>query len=235
MESIMPRTPARLLHLLGVSLLIVVLAAPAHAQFRSPQVAVSGSALQTFMGAQGQAIDVDTEQRLVDYWSGLYLTRPSSPFYVRSFGDGVDALVVYDSNAPQGPLFTICPGGLPSGWFTEVSFTHTPLQMIVRVYDAVGALQSTVSHPGLGFTGFGLATMGPGGVFHAFDELNPGQRAHILAFQATGPWGTWLCGENQAAANGGDFDFADAIFLLENINVTPVRHTTWGAVKQRFR
>jgi hypothetical protein len=231
----MLRTPTLALRLLGVSLLFVLLAAPAHAQFRSPQVAVAGTALQAFMAAQGQTIDVTTEQRLVDYWSGLYLTRPSSHFFVRSFGDGVDALAVYDASLPSPTLYTIHPAGLPAGWFTEVGFDYTPVQMVVNLFNNVGALQGSTSYPGLGFTGFGLATSGPGGVFHAFDELNPGQRAHILAFQATGPWGTWLCGENQTAANGGDFDFADAIFLLENINVTPVRTTTWGALKQRFR
>lgn len=233
----MSGTPARTFRLLGVPLLLVLLAAPAHAQFRSPQVAVSGTALQTFMAAQGQTIDVTTQQRLVDYWSGLYITRPSSHFFVRSFGDGVDALAVYDGNDPARTLYTIHPAGLLPGWFTEVGFIDFPVQMVVNLFNDVGALQGSTSYPGLGFTGFGLATSGPGGVFHAFDELNPGQRAHILAFHGTGAQmgGTWLCGENETAANGGDFDFADAVFLLENINVTPARHTTWGAVKQRFR
>lgn len=233
----MPRTPTRALRLLGVSLLLVVLAAPARAQFRSPQVAVSGTALQAFMAAEGQTIDVTTQQRLVGYWSGLYITRPATHFFVRSFGDGVDALAVYDGSDPARTLYTIHPAGLPAGWFTEVGFSDSPVQMIVNLFNDVGALQGSTSHPGLGFTAFGLATSGPGGVFYAFDELNPGQRAHILAFHATAAWSgsTWLCGESQTAANGGDFDFADAIFLLENVNVTPARTTTWGALKQRFR
>ena len=233
----MTRTPTRALRLLLASLLFVLLAAPAHAQFRVPQVAVSGTALQAFMTAQGQAIDVTTQQRLVGYFSGLYITRPSSHFFVRSFGDGVDALAVYEGSDPARTLYTIHPAGLPAGWFTEVGFIDFPVQMVVNLFNDVGALQGSTTHPGLGFTGFGLATSGPGGVFYAFDELNPGQRAYILAFQATAAWSgsTWLCGENQTAANGGDFDFADAIFLLENISVTPARTTTWGALKQRFR
>lgn len=233
----MSGTPTRAFHLLGASLLSVMLAAPAFAQLRVPQVPVTGGALQAFMNAHGQALDVTTEQRLVTTFSGLYITRPATHFFVRSFGDGVDALVLYDTADPTPTLYPICPAGLLAGGFTEVAFADSPVRMIVNVYDQASTLQGTTSYPGLGFAGFGLATSGPGGVFHAFDERNPGQRAHILAFHGTGAQmgGTWLCGENETAANGGDFDFADAVFLLENINVTPARHTTWGAVKQRFR
>jgi hypothetical protein len=59
----------------------------------------------------------------------------------------------------------------------------------------------------------------------------------VLAYLGTGAHqgSTWLCGENQTESNGGDYDFADAVFLLEFLNVTPVHRTTWGTLKERFR
>lgn len=226
-------------HLALAALLAAALAAPAHAQFRSPQVPVIGTALQDLLGAQGQAITVATDQRLATGFSGLYITRPATHFFVRSFGGPDDALAVFDmlDPSPTPALTMIAPAALPGGWFTEVLFTDFPMQMIVNVFDASSVLQSTTTHPGFGFSFLGLATSGPGGVFYPYDERNPGQRAQVLAFLATGDvqGGTWLCGENRTEAGGGDFDFADAVFLLEQLNVTPVRHTTWGTLKQRFR
>ena len=218
-------------------LLIATLTTPAHAILRSPQVPVTGTALQSLLNAQSQTINVATDQRQAAGFTGLFVTRPSTHFFVYDFGKHQDDLVVYDTLNPSSPLYVISPASLASGWFAEVGFGYAPEGMVVNLYDGAGAFQGTTTHLGLGFTYMGLAISGPGGVFYPFDEQNPGQRAQVLAYLGTGAHlgSTWLCGENQTEANGGDYDFADAVFLLENLNVTPVRHTTWGAVKQRFR
>lgn len=222
--------------LLAASLLI--LATPAHALLRSPQVPVTGTTLQNLLNAQGQAINVATDQQQADIFWGFYLTRPTTQFFVQPLGTPSDALVVFDANVPTpGPTYTIAPGGLPDGWFTEVGFDGPPDRMIVNTYDANSTLQGSVTYLGLALVPLALATSGPGGVFYVIDPLNVDQRAHVLLYHGTGAQqgSTWLCAETLTEADGGNFDFADAVFLLENLSPTPVRQTTWGALKQRFR
>jgi hypothetical protein len=224
-------------HLGIAALLVAALVTPAHALLRSPQVPVTGVALQSLLNAQGQAIDVATDQQQATGFTGLFLTQPATYFFVYSFGKHQDDLVVFDTGNPTSPLYVISPAGNPAGWFTEVSFRDAPMGMVVSLFDAASTFQGSTSYLGLGFSFMGLATSGPGGVFYPYDVKNPGQRAQVLAFLGTGAHqgSTWLCGENQTPANGGDDDFADAVFLLEYLNVTPVQRTTWGTLKQRFR
>ncbi len=227
--------------LLATSLLLALLAAPAHAQLRSPQVPVTGTALQSLLDAQGQTIDIATEQRSPEVFFGTYLTRPATHFFVRSFVPGSsDGLFVFDLNAPAPPplhMISPAPVAMSPGWYTEVRFEVFPDRMIVNVFDANDVFQGSVSTLGLALVPLGLATSGPGGTFYAFDARNPDGQAHALLYWSTGihQGGNWLCAETHTAADGGDFDYADAAFLLEYLNATPVQRTTWGTLKQRFR
>ena len=224
-------------HLAIAALLVAALVTPAHALLRSPQVPVTGAALRNLLNAQGQTINVSTDQQQATGFFGVYLTQPATHFFVFDFGKHQDDLVVFDSSNPSSPLYVISPAGIANGWFTEVSFRDSPLRMVVNLFDAASTFQGTTTYVGLGLSFMGLATSGAGGVFYPYDAKNPGSRAQVLAFLGTGAHqgSTWLCGENQTPANGGDDDFADAVFLLESLNVTPVQRTSWGTLKQRFR
>lgn len=225
-------------HLALAAVLSLTIAAPAHAVFRAPQVPVTGSALQNLLNAQGQTIDVATEQRPATGFTGLFITQPPTHFLVRTFSPRTTDLVVFDMNAPSPPPFyVISPAAMPNGWYTGVGFDTFPARMVVNLFDQNDVFQGSTTYNGLGFQYLGLAISGPGGVFYPYDERNPGGRAHALLYRSTGLYqgGTWLCGEDHTAADGGDFDFADAVFLLEALNVTPVQRTSWGTLKQRFR
>ena len=225
-------------HLALAAVLSFAFVAPAHAQFRSPQVPVTGTALQNLMNAQGQAIVVGSDQRIATGFTGLFLTQPSTHFFVRTFSPRTADLVVFDWNAPQPrPLYVISPAAMANGWYTEVGFDAFPMRMVVNLFDQNDVFQGSTSYNGLGFNYLGLAISGPGGVFYPYDEMNPDGRAHALAYWSTGLYqgGTWLCAEDRTQAGGGDFDFADAVFLLQYLNVTPLQRATWGALKQRFR
>lgn len=225
-------------HLALAVILSVVIAAPAHAVFRAPQVPVTGSALQNLLNAQGQAINVATEQREATGFWGLFLTQPPTHFFVRRFGPDAVDLAVFDTSAPSPPpLHVIFPAGSANGWYTEVSFRDSPVRLVVNLFDQNDVFQGSTTYVGLGFQFFGLAISGPGGVFYPYDARNADGRAHALTYLGTGlhQGSTWLCAEDKTEAGGGDFDFADAVFLLEFLNVTPVQRTSWGVLKQRFR
>ena len=218
------------------ALLALTFAAPVHAQYRSPQLPITGTTLQDLLNGAGQSIDVTTQQREATAFSGVYVTRPPTYFLVRPLRNPDDALAVFDAFAPwPSTLYPICPAGLPPGWYTEVYFDDFPNRMVVNSYDQNGTLMGTASHPGLAVVPLAFATTGPGGVFTIYETRNPDLETHLLAYWATTAYGTWLCAETRTAAGGGDFDFADAVFLLEGAIVTPVRTTTWGTLKQRFR
>ena len=221
-------------HLALAAVFSIAIVAPARAEFRVPQVAITGTALQSLMNAQGQTINVATDQRLPDGFSGLYLTRPSTHFFVYRVR-GSDGLTIFDQGVPfPPPLYTIAPANLPSGWFTEVRFDNSPIQMVVNFYNQNSVFQGSNSVPGLGFNFLGLAITASG-VFFPFDSLNPDGKAHALVYRGTGlhQGSTWLCAETGLATPDNDFD--DAVFLLEQLNATPVQRTTWGTLKQRFR
>src|SRR5689334_17778899 len=198
-------------HLALAAILSIAIVAPARAEFRVPQVAVTGSALQNALNAQGQTIDVATEQRLATGFAGLYLTQPSTHFIVRTFAPHTADLAVFDMTVPSPPpLYVISPAALLNGSYTEVSFDSSPTRMVVRLFDQNDVFQGSTSYLGLGFQILGLAISGPGGVFYPYDERNSDGRAHALVFRSTGFYqgGTWLCGEDRTQAGGGDFDFA---------------------------
>ena len=75
-----------------------------------------------------------------------------------------------------------------------------------------------------------------GSTFYQQDARNPGGAPRILVFAGTGYYTgyLWLACETGTGSTG---DFADFIALvdLNQASMVPVNHTSWGALKQRFR
>jgi hypothetical protein len=109
----------------------------------------------------------------------------------------------------------------------------------VNQFDPDGVLLSSTTYPNINMTDFGYYISGDGGVGYSQDSRQPGSNeARVLAFAGTGgnagSW--WLCFEDKDLLDpDDDNDYNDAILFVESINPTPVAHTSWGAVKSRFR
>jgi len=218
--------------LLSSVLVLSFAATAAQAGLRSPQIPVTGTALQSFFTAHGQAIDVSKDQ--------LDLQTLSLP---AGASIQVDAAVVsdpstngfgaYNAGATSPALYQVFPGAAATGWFSVMAFRATPTRMVVNLFDASSALQGTNTYLGADPTNLGFYLQTSGGVFYSQDARNSGAR--LLAFSGTGADGgdTWLAWETGAGPGG---DYADSIWLLPfAFGPVPVSHTNWGTVKARFR
>lgn len=219
--------------LAALALAAASLAAPARAALRSPQVAVSGTALAAFFGSQAQAIAVVGDQQDLQRLS----LAPGAAFRVHVFGPaaGTTTFGLYNASLASPPLFAIFPGAASPGWFAEASFRSSPDRLVVNLFDGTGTLQGTITYLGADPGDFGFYTSGPGGVLYTQDARDPSGLPLILAYDGTGAraGATWFACEGTAAAGG---DYADLIVLVEPA-ATPVEvlRTDWGALKARFR
>lgn len=230
----MRRTPTGALRLCGAWLLFVLLAAPAHAQLRSPQVPVTGTALQSLFAAQGQEIDVATQQ--LDFTRASIAAGEAIPVEVLS--SAVESgFGLYNASVAAPPLYLLHPGAATAGWFVVASFRTLPARLVVNMFDDNRNLVSTTTYlagpPDR--TDIGFYCQGPGGLAYSQDDRNPGGQPLMLAFAGTGAHAgkTWLAWESSP---GPGADYADAIFLIGSTFIpVDVVKTTWGSVKQRFR
>ena len=210
---------------------LLCLAAPAQAYPREPQIPVQGTSLQQFFEAQGQAIDVATQQQGLSVFSGIGVTQPPISF-LASLEAGSANLSLYNAGDAAPPLFQIVPDAILPGWYSGVRFADSPPRAIVLLFDAADVVQGTVSYNGVNILGVGFAVSDANGVFHSEDALNAGGQAHHLYFKGTGAHASdlWL-----AAETDGDGDFFDAVYLLQFLAPVPVQRATWGTLKQRFK
>jgi len=212
---------------------LLAAAAAAHAAARSPQIAVSGTALATFFASQGQVINVNNQQ--LDLQS---LTVPAtSNFEVHVFGPGVSttSFGAYNTVPASPALYLIAPGSATPGWFETAGFHTGPTRLTVNLFDAGQALQGTTTYAGADPTAFGFYDQAGASTFFTQDSRNAGGAARILAYNGTGTrvgW-TWFACETGAGPGG---DFADFVALVNlSLAPVPVSHTDWGTLKQRFR
>lgn len=219
--------------LLALSLLLF--AAPADAALRSPQVMVSGTALASFFATQSQSIAVVGDQRDLPEISLFNVGIPGGSFTLflqAKLGGGT--LYAYNTTSPAPPLYELFPGAASPGWFTVASMRYSPERLVVNLFDAQGSLVGTNTYLGADGLHLGLAVGGPSGVGYSEDSRNPEGLARLLFYGGTAAhYGDlWICSEDAVSGRG---DFADSIFLIEGIAPAPAQHTTWGALKQRFR
>lgn len=216
-------------------IILLCIATAARANVRVPQVPVSGTGLQALLDAQGQAIDVHSDQQDPPLVELVNVGKPVSFLsFVHPIGNPTAPLCMYfQYDAGQSPtLYTVAPAPLPPGWFTMVAWDQGTLSMAVTLLDGNGVSQGVTHYANPPIAGLSFAISTPGGPFYAFDERNADQRAHLLFYQGTGvhSMDAWACGED-----GSDFDYDDAVYLIERLGLTPVHRTSWGTLKQRFR
>ena len=215
---------------------LALLATPASAQLRSPQVPISGSALQAFLNAQGQAIDVATQQ--LDLQRANFEASQGITLHVIGGSQApASGAGLYNAAVAVPPLYLVFPGAATPGWFVAASFRTLPTRLVVNLFDANGNLMGTTTYlagpPDR--TNSGFYCQGPWGIAYSQDGRNPDGQPLMLAFAGTGAHAgkTWLAWESTP---GSGADYADVIFLLGGA-FTPVdvMKSTWGELKQRFR
>ena len=228
MSSPLADPAARWLRRSTAALMLLALALPVRAALRTPQVPVSGTALQSFFTGHGQAIDVNTAQQ--------DLQRVSLPsgvgFQVSSFGAG--SFGAYNAGLIAPPLYLVLPGAA-IGWFAVASYRSSPTRLVVNLFDANQTAQGTDTYLGAEPTDVGFYVQDAAGTFYTQDGRNPGAEPRILAFSGTGALAgsTWFACETSAAPNA---DFADLVVLVgASPAPVPVLHANWGALKRRFR
>ena len=211
---------------------VLCLTATAHAALRSPQIPVSGTALQAFFTSQGQLIDVHTQQ--LDLQTVSLSVGTTIEFHM-PFGldPNANVLGIYDAGLAAPPLCPIFPGSASNGWYAVLSFRSSPMRAVVYLFDASSALQGSNTYLGVDPSYLGFYLQSLGATFYSQDERNGGAR--LLAFDAVGTLAgsTWFAWETGPGPGG---DFADSIWLVPNaLAPVPVSHTSWGTLKQRFR
>ena len=86
--------------------MLTALPGVASAAFRSPQVAVSGTALQSFFTSQGQLISVASAQLDAQRFNLAY----GAPFQIQPILNPTASLGVYNATPAVPPLYQIYPG-----------------------------------------------------------------------------------------------------------------------------
>lgn len=214
-----------------VALLLALPPGTAHAALRSPQVPVTGSALQLFFTSQGQSINVSAGQQDIQT---LVLPDDAS-FEVHPFGSITASFGGYNAGGPPAPdLYLIVPGAATTGWFADVAFRAAPARLVVDIFDPNSILQGTSSYLGADNTSFAFYVQDLGGTFFLQDARNPGGAPHVLAFSGTGAraGSTWFACETSSGPGG---DFADAVVLVTlPFAPVPAAHASWSRVKALY-
>lgn len=223
---------------LSLLTLAIVMAAPASAALRSPQVPVLGGTLQTYLNSADGGINVAADQDASQRWAVTASTNATFTVMVELSGDaGSNALGLYNAGVGSPTLYQLFPGAAQAGWFAVASFRNTPTRVVVNLFDDSAVLQGTTTYLGADRTNFGFYISGPGGTWYTQDSRNAGAAVQALAFAGTGfNAGQWfLCFEDASVSGASDKDYDDAVLFLESVNPTPVSGTSWGQLKARFR
>src|SRR4029078_12181213 len=129
--------------LLTLSLLAVT-AASVLAAARVPQIPVSGTALSNFFAAQGQTIDVNTQQLALQT-----LRRPATTsFEVRVFvlAAAGTTFGAYSTALASPPLYQFAPGSTASGWCETAAFRTGPTRIVVNLFDSGSNFQGSTTY-----------------------------------------------------------------------------------------
>ena len=224
--------------LLALSALLV--ARPASAALRSPQVPVLGSGLQAYFNSVGEHIVVGQDQYDLQHWVGAS-NRPTFTFSIELGPKAPgDAVGFYSTNESSPALHELFPADAMAGWFAVGSFRTGPLRAVVNVFDESATFRGTHVYLGAERSSFSFYVSGPHGEFFVEDSRNPGGRAQFLVYAGTyintGSW--WIAGEDSSTAGSdSDQDYDDVVLFIEDsgCSCSPTVASTWGALKARFR
>lgn len=219
---------------IAVAALVVVASAAGAFPLRSPQVAVGGSSLQTYLNGVGESINVNTDQLDAQVWDTSVSGNATFTLMIELAGNAaLNNIGIYNANN-AAPLFQVFPGAASAGWFAAAHFGGGNL--VVTLFDNNSIIQGQSFYPGVNANGFGFYLQGPGGTFYSQDGMNGGGAAQALTYAGTGKnfgdW--WECFEDLPPA-GSDRDFDDAVLLLQSVVPTPAKGTSWGALKRIYR
>lgn len=222
---------------LATLVLLLSFAVPASAALRSPQVAVSGSALQSYFSGIGETIIVGSSQDATQVWQRTSSSTSGLTILLQgSAASASHTIGIYNSALVSPTLVPVVSGSVGLFGFSTVTFRPSN-QVVVNRFDANGSLLSTTSYSNISPNGFGFYLAGPDGTFYTQDWRNPGGSPQALVYtgngENAGTW--WLCFEETSLGGGSDQDFDDEVLNLDSMSATPVAHTTWGSLKARFR
>lgn len=218
---------------LAVAALVALAPAAGAFNLRSPQVAVGGTSLQTYLNGVGESINVNTDQLDGQVWDTSVSGNATFTLMIELAGFAASNNIgIYNAGSPA-PLFLVFPGAASAGWFAAAHFGGGNL--VVTLFDNNSIIQGQAFYPGVNANGFGFYLQGPGGTFYSQDALNGGV-AQQLTYAGTGKnfgdW--WQCFEDLPPASS-DRDFDDAVLLLQSVVPTPNKGTSWGALKRIYR
>jgi hypothetical protein len=218
----------------------LLVARPASAALRSPQVPVFGGGLQGYMNSVGEHIVVGTDQLDQQFWGSTVSNNATLTVQVELTGNASSNTIgIYNSTAADPALYTIFPGAATNGWFVVISFRSAPVRAVVNLFDESAALQGTTTYLGADKNAFAYYLSGPDGVLYTQDARNPGGAAQFLAYAGTGvnAGSFWICGEESVVAGGAsDRDYDDVILFLEApLCACPTQRCSWSTLKERFR
>ena len=215
-------------------------AAPVRAEGRP--VAVAGTALQNhFSVTVFESINVGADQVAdAQRWKTTASGNSAMTLMIELASDANgNALGVYNAGDVSPALFEIFPGDAVAGQYAMASFRSLTSQLLVTLFNGDGTVANSVTHNGVTTNNFGYyINSASSGTGFSQDARNTGDTACMLVFKGTGDntgnW--WMCFEdNNPNDPDDDRDFDDAVVFVESMNPTPVAHTSWGAVKSRFR
>ena len=213
---------------------------PPFAPLRSPQVPVLTNLLQSYLNGVGESIRVDTDQRAqLSFTAAQFVCRPPYSWQLELWRSpaSTDSIGIYNAAEATPLLMRIFPAEATSGWFEAISFRTAPARLVVNVFDASANFVDPHVYLGVDQTNVAFWLQGAAGPLYMQDARNPTGAAQMLVFAGTGinSGGAWICMEDQSVGAGSDEDYADAILFVGYGCGDPVRKSTWGAVKQRFR
>ena len=216
----------------------ICLVSTAHAALRSPQIPVSGTALQTFFTSKGQVINVNTDQ--LDLQTVSFPAGATFEIHAAIVSSPGSTLGLYNAAFGAPPLYQVFPGASTDGWYAVASFRTAPTRLVVSLFDNnaafVGSTTYLAGPPDPTYMGLYLQQppVAGDGVFYSQDARNA-DGARLLAFNGSNVYTgyTWLAWETGAGPGG---DFADSIWLFPYAFApVPVSSTDWGTLKRRFR
>jgi hypothetical protein len=232
----------------GIALVSALAAAPSHGMpapppgpLRSPQVPVLTNHLQSLLDGWGESINVGTDQRAQQTMTAAqFACRPPYSWQLELWRSSAstDSIGIYNAAEATPLMMRIFPAEAVSGWFAIISFRTAPARLVVDLFDQSANLVGVLKYLGVDQTSVAFWLQGAAGPFYMEDARNPGGVAQVLWFAGTGIdfGGTWICMEDQLVGAGSDQDYADAVLWIDfTCGGVPVRKSTWGAVKQRFR
>ena len=221
----------------------VMLAATAHAwpPLRNPQVPISGTALQSvFQQTGGAGIHPDQDQldratirtySIYGIYAGIEIDL-LAPVLADTFG-------VYYASQVDPTRISLFPPGAGSGWEAVVGFRRNPLRTIVNVFDGNFNFFDHRTYLGADTTNLGLYLETPSAIYYSEDARNTGHEPRFLLYADplyyTGFDAMFIAGEDQASGSPTPGDFADVVVYTEVPIIDAVQHSTWAALKQRFR